>query len=124
MNTSNMNGKDFAIGVLSVTAVILFVGLVILSQLSPQQAMAFGQGGTAGDYVVSTAQLDNTTDVVFVTDTVAQEMNMYGFNSALGVIELVQKFDLRALENLNQPPGDAGGGRRIRDGVRMPPRGS
>jgi hypothetical protein len=123
MTSPNMNGKDFTIGVLSVTAVVLFVGLVILNHASPPQAMAFGQGGTAGDYVVSTAQLDNTTDVIFVTDTVAQEMNMYGFNPALGVIDLVQKFDLRALQVLNQPPppGEAPN-RRGREGARAVPR--
>ncbi len=98
-----MNGKDFAIGVLTVTAVVLFVGLVILNNVSPQQAFASGQGGMAGDYVASTARLDNITEALFITDTNAQEMNMYAFIPARGAVELVQKFDLRALDVLNQP---------------------
>jgi hypothetical protein len=104
MTTPPTQGKDFTIGVLSVTAVVLFVGLIIVSQLSPRPAYASGQGGVAGDYVVSSARLDTTTEVLFVTDTVAQEMNMYGFMPARGMIELVQKFDLRALDAINPPP--------------------
>ena len=108
MNMQSATGKDFTIGVLSVTAVVLFVGLIIINHVAPQQAYASGQGGMTGDYVVSTARLDTTTEVLFVTDSVAQEMNMYGFIPGRGVIELVQKFDLRALDALNQPPKDAG----------------
>ena len=55
---------------------------------------------------LSTARLDSTTEVLFVADTVAQEMNMYAFIPAAGAIELVQKFDLRALDRINQPPKD------------------
>jgi hypothetical protein len=103
---NNPDGKNFTIGILSVTAVVLFVGLVIVGHVSPRQAYASGQGGTTGDYVVSTARLDNTTEVLFVTDTVAQEMNLYAFIPVAGAIELVQKFDLRALDALNQQPKD------------------
>jgi hypothetical protein len=103
----NPNSKNFAIGMLSVTAVVLFVGLVIVQHVSPPPAYASGQGGITGDYVVSTARLDSTTEVLFVADTVAQEMNMYAFIPAAGAIELVQKFDLRALDRINQPPKDA-----------------
>ena len=112
-----LNGKDFAIGVLSVTAVVLFVGFVIVNHAAPRQAFASGQGGITGDYVVSSARLDNTTEVLFVTDTAAQEMNMYAFIPAAGAIELVQKFDLRALDALNQPPkeGAERGNRRERE---------
>ncbi|HOB74082.1 MAG TPA: hypothetical protein PKG54_06100 [Phycisphaerae bacterium] len=101
--------KDFAIGVLSVTAVVLFTALVIMGRMSPQPALALGQGGTTGDYVVSTARVDNLTEAVFIVDTLAQEMNMYAFAPLRGTIELVQKFDLRALELANQPEGPQGG---------------
>lgn len=104
MSGPSLNGKDLTIGILSVTAVVLFTALVIVNSLSPRPALASGQGGTVGDYVVSTARLDNLTELLFVVDTVAQEMNMYGFVPARGAIDLVQKFDLRALEVLNQPP--------------------
>ena len=96
MNMRIMNGKDFTIGVLSVTAVVMFVGLLVLTHMPAKQAFAAGQGGMTGDYIVSTAKLDNMTDMLFVTDTVAQEMNMYAFVPARGTLELIQKFDLRA----------------------------
>jgi hypothetical protein len=112
MTAPNLNGKDFAIGILSVTAVILFTAVVILQNISPRPAMAVGQGGYSGDYVVSTARLDDTTEVVYVIDTAAQQMNMYGFNFTRGFIELVQAFDMRALDAMNQRPPERGPGER------------
>lgn len=117
MNTPSPSAKDFTIGVLSVTAVVLLVGLILVNHVAPRPVCASGQGGVTGDYVVTTARLDNTTEVLFITDTIAQEMNMYGFIPGRGVIELVQKFDLRALDAINQPPkegGERGGNRRGR----------
>lgn len=104
-----LNGRDFAIGVLSVTAVVLFTGLLILQSVSPQPAYGSGQGATSGDYVFSTARLDDTTEVVFAVDTVAQQMNMYAFIPAAGNVQLVQQFDLRALDRANQELEERGG---------------
>ncbi|GMV97360.1 MAG: hypothetical protein AMXMBFR83_17180 [Phycisphaerae bacterium] len=117
--TRGINGKDFAIGVLSVTAVVLLTCVVLLHGLAPRPVLAAGQGGATGDYVVSTARLDDATEVVFVVDTSAQLMNMYGFLPARGMIELVQQFDLKALEAVNRPaPLDQGPGGRERPGRR------
>jgi hypothetical protein len=112
MTVPTLNGKDFAIGVLSVTAVILFTAVVILQSVSPKPAMAVGQGGFSGDYVVSTARLDDTTEVVFVMDTAAQQMNMYAYAFRRGFIELVQAFDMRALDMMNQRPPELAPGER------------
>lgn len=105
MTSRTFDTKDFAIGVLSVTAVVLFTALVIVGHFSPAPALASGQGGATGDYIVSTARVDNLTEAVFVVDTLAQEMNMYAFIPVRGSIDLIQKFDLRALELANQPDG-------------------
>lgn len=101
-----MNSKDLAIGVLSVTAVILLAALVIVQAVLPPPAMGFGQGTSGGDYVVSTAQLDDTTEMIFIVDSVAQQMNMYGFVAPLGVVELIQTMDLRVLDRLSDRPAD------------------
>ena len=106
MNRTILSAKDFAIGVLSVTAVILFTSLVILHSLPPQKAMASGQGGVTGDYVVSTSRLDNMTETLFIVDTPSQLMNMYGYIPSRGTVELLQQFDLRALET---PPANPAG---------------
>ena len=98
-----MTTKDFAIGVLSVTAVILFTGLVLLHTMLPQQAMAIGQNASSGDYLVTTSQLDDTAELVCVVDAALQRMNVYGFNPQAGQIELIQQIDLQPLQRLGQP---------------------
>jgi len=85
-----MSSKDFAIGTLSVTAVILLTGLILLHALSPQQAMAFGQNAAAGDYVVTTSQLSDRTELLIVVNTATEQMNVYAFNPQLGQVELLQ----------------------------------
>lgn len=104
MNT-HLTGKDFTIGLLSVTALILLTSLILLHALAPTPALASGQGGAVGDYVVSTGRLDGTTEMLFVVDTATRQMNMYGFLPARGTIELVQQFDMRALEDARLPAG-------------------
>lgn len=90
-----MNGKDFAIGVLSVTAVILLSALILVQTLSPQPAVAGTVGTTVGQYVVTSGQLDDTTDLLYVLDTTAQRMNVYGIEPQLGRIVVIQQLDMR-----------------------------
>jgi hypothetical protein len=91
-----MNGKDFAIGVLSVTAVILLVAIVIVQTVSPNVAMA-QQGGVSGaGYVVTSSRLDDNSELVVVLDSAAQKMNFYGLSPANRQLMLVQQIDLRA----------------------------
>jgi hypothetical protein len=85
-----MNGKDFAIGILSVTAVVLLTGLIILQAVSPQKAMAFGQNGGAGDYLATTSQVNDHVELLIVFDTAAMKMNAYIFNPQTGQVELLQ----------------------------------
>lgn len=85
-----MNGKDFAIGILSVTAVILLTGLIIVHALLPQSAMAFGQNAAAGDYLVTTSQLNDRTELVVIVNTDTEQLNVYFFDPQLGQIQLLQ----------------------------------
>lgn len=95
-----MTKKDFAIGILSVTAAIMFAALFIILNVAPQQAMAFGQNQRAGDFLMSTAQLDETADLVILVDAAMQKMNVYGFNVPVNMIELVQQIDLSPLQRM------------------------
>jgi hypothetical protein len=99
-----MTKKDFTIGILSVTAVILLASLFIIVNVAPQQAMAFGQNQRAGDFLMSTAQLDETADLVILVDAAMQKMNVYGFNVPANQIELVQPpIDLSPLQRMLMP---------------------
>lgn len=92
-----MDTRNFAIGVLSITAAILLTGLFLVQAFGPQQALAFGQSAASGDYVVSTSQLDGNAELLVILDTAIPGMNIYGFNTQRNLIELIQQVDLRPL---------------------------
>jgi hypothetical protein len=85
-----MSRKDFAIGVLSVTAVVLLTGLIIVQAMAPQQAMAFGQSAGSGDFLVTTSQVNDYVELLIVLDTAQMKMNAYIFNPQTGQVELLQ----------------------------------
>ena len=85
-----MSGKDFVIGVLSVTAVILLTGLVIIHAVRPEPALAFGQSASAGGYLVTTSQLNPDAELLLILDTAAEKMSVYAFNVQLGRVEMLQ----------------------------------
>lgn len=93
-----MTTKDFAIGVLSVTATILLVGLVILNVMEPRPAYAVGQSGSGGDYLICTSQLDESTEIVYILDAGVGRMNVYGFDINAGRTELIQSMDVQVRE--------------------------
>ena len=103
-----MNTKDFAIGILSVTAVILLAAMLVILNVAPKQAMAFGQDQRGGDFLISTAQLDETAELLIVVEAAQQKMNVYGFNVPANQIELVQQIDLSPLQRMAGPPRPAG----------------
>ena len=90
-----VDSKNFTIGVLSVTAVVLFVGLVVLNQLPA--AHAFGQTAAGGDYVISTAQYSNSLEVLCILDAAESKMIAYAYDANRKRIEQVAGFDLQRL---------------------------
>lgn len=86
----NVTVKDFAIGVLSVTAVILMTALLVSNALLPRQAMAFAQNASAGHYLVATSQLDDTAELLLILNTRTMQLNVYGFNVDTWQIVLIQ----------------------------------
>ena len=101
-----MSRKDLAIGILSVTAVVMFVALVLLHVLSPQPAWAGAQSASAGPYVVSTQRMDDNSELLVIMNTSVQTMNYYIFNNATRRIDLLQTIDVQDLRRR------AGGGAR------------
>lgn len=92
-----MNSKDLTIGVLSTTAVILLVGLLVI-QAQPESALAAGMTTTAGPYglTVGVASI-NDEEVLFVTDNSKQKMVIYRFNNSSAKMEVIQGIDLAEL---------------------------
>jgi len=75
-----MDKRDFTIGALSITAVILLVGLIIVNA-HPQPAFAkAGVGVESGDYVLATGAYRIDEDLLYVIDAVAQLLIVYRFD--------------------------------------------
>lgn len=75
-----MNSKDLAIGVLSTTAVVMLVGLIILNA-QPQPAYASGMGDRGGDYIVVTGALWEQEELVYVFNTAENKMMVYRYDA-------------------------------------------
>lgn len=76
MTRSSLDGKSFAIGILSVTACVLLVGYLLLAA-QPAPVYATGQVDRGGDYILATQQLSNSQEGVIVIDAAARQMSLY-----------------------------------------------
>jgi hypothetical protein len=74
-----VQSKDFAIGVLSTTAVILFVGLILISS-RPEPAYASGMGDRGGDYIMLSGELRDAEEGLYIIDTQTDLMIAYRFD--------------------------------------------
>ncbi|MFQ5805083.1 MAG: hypothetical protein ACE5I3_01395 [Phycisphaerae bacterium] len=82
-----IDAKTFAIGVLSITACILFVALLLVTM---QPAYGIGQIDRAGDYIMLTQQLTNSQEGVIIIDAASRQMAMYALNGATKQLQLLQ----------------------------------
>lgn len=87
--------RTLAIAVLTITATILLVGLVVINTLPTQQAFGYGQMDRAGDYVVATGQLQDSTELVYITDAAVGRMAVYMYDYSRKQLRLLDGFDLR-----------------------------
>jgi hypothetical protein len=99
----SLDARTFAIGVLSVTATVLFVGLLMLAS-TPRAAHGIGMVDRAGDYIVVTQQISNSLEGIVVLDAAAKRMNIYALDAntkRIGLIE--QNIRLDQLPGARQP---------------------
>lgn len=82
--------KTFAIGVLSVTAAVLLVGLILVTAF-PQPAMAIGQSDRGGDYVMLTEQISNSVEAVVIIDAASRQMCTYTLDTSPKQLRLLQR---------------------------------
>jgi hypothetical protein len=104
--SQNLDGKAFAIGILGVTACILFVGLLLVTQ-TPAHAFAMNDRG--GDYIMLTQQLSLSTEGVVVIDAAAKRMLIYSFDYNTKTLEPLRGWNLDALPRPREqaPPAPA-----------------
>ncbi len=91
-----MQDRDsLTIGVLSITATILLVGIILVTVGGQDRAVAIGQTDRGGDYLVVTGQFTDSSELIYVTDAAARKMNVYSYDWNRGHLILWDSHDLR-----------------------------
>ncbi len=92
-----VDSRDFAIGVLSITAMILLVGVSLVS-MQPAPAIASGMTVSAGSYTMTVGQAASVDEeFLYVLDGPAEKMIAYRFNTTRQTIDVIQGIDLSGL---------------------------
>ena len=95
--SASMESKNLALGVLTTTAVILLVGILIVSS-RPAPVLADGMTVAKGDYIITVGsgpQVDE--EYVYIIDVPEQKLIAYRFNTPRQQIEVVQGLELAEL---------------------------
>ena len=88
-----MDKQTYAIGCLSLSAVILLAGLFVVGALETQRAEASDMLSTAGPYILLTGAVSTTNDLVYLIDTRKGVMVVYKLNETTHVIERTDFLD-------------------------------
>ena len=75
------DSKNLSIGVLSITATVLLVGVILATLGGPEPALAIGQTDRGGDYIMVTGQFTQNSELVYVTDAATRRLNVYGYDT-------------------------------------------
>jgi hypothetical protein len=110
-----MNNQTFAIGVLSTTAAILLVGLLVIGT-RPQPAVAFGMNADAGDHYLLTGQFGSSEELLYVISPIERRMIAYRYDTNQNKIVVVTsvEFDQVFPGAQGQPPQQQQRGRGSR----------
>ena len=82
-----MDRQSYAIGCLSLSAVVLLAGLFVVGALETQRAEASDMLSTAGPYILLTGAVSPTNDLVYLIDTRKGVMAVYKLNETTRQIE-------------------------------------
>jgi len=106
-----MDSRNFTIGILSVTGVMLLTAVLVIGS-RPPQAIASGMTAAGGDYSMTVGASTSTDEeLLYVIDVRTGRLTVYRFDTNRPQIELVHGVDLTQLGNAPQQP-PAGNPRR------------
>lgn len=99
-----LDTQTFAIGILCLTAVVLFTGLMFVATPAAQ---ALGQSDRGGDYRMLTMQYSNSREALIVTDGAARKMLIYTFDISRNQLEIAEivPLDMAPRPNNENQPG-------------------
>ena len=88
-----MDRRTYAIGCLSLSAVILLASLFVVGALETQRAEASDMLSTAGPYILLTGAVSTTNDLVYLIDTRKGVMAVYKLNETTIQLERTDFLD-------------------------------
>lgn len=91
------DSKNLAIAVLSITATVLLVGVILGGLFTANEALAIGQTDRGGDYIMVTGQFTQNSELIFVTDAAAQRLNLYSYETSTRQFVLWDSLDLKSI---------------------------
>lgn len=112
-----MDSKNLAIGILSTTAVILLVGLILV-QTRPEPAYGFGMNAQGGDYLLTTGQMQHSQELLYVIDAALEKMLVYRFDINRRQIRVGRPVYLDKMRQQASPDSGASGKARPSRGRR------
>jgi hypothetical protein len=101
-----MDAKNFTIGILSTTAVILLVGLFVIHS-RPEPSYASGMNAQGGDYLLTTGQLQDSEELLYVVDAQSRRMVVYRFDINRKQIQHTFAKNLSALQGSDDDSAQA-----------------
>ena len=99
-NNHSLDNRSLTIGVLSITACILFVGLMFI-MMQPKPVYGIGQIDRAGDYIMLTQQISNSQEMCVIIDAASRQMALYGYNAPNRQIQMLQNINLSDMPSGN-----------------------
>lgn len=91
--SSGVDGKTLSIGVLSITACVMFVGLLLLP-VNERPVYAESQSVRGGDYHMTTFRVASSREGIAVTDAAARMVVVYTWDATTRDMVLQARYDL------------------------------
>ncbi len=88
------NAKNMAIGVLSITAVILLVGIIIVSSPAAKPAYAGNVSSYGGDFTVTIGRVTRDAELLYLVDNTTERLLVYGLQRKTGKTAILDKSEL------------------------------
>ncbi len=89
----NSNAKNLTIGFLLLTAVILFVGIMLVSA-TPKPAQAGNVSSYGGAFTVTIGRVTRDAELIYLVDNTTQRLLVYGLQRRSGKVAILDKSEL------------------------------
>ncbi len=88
------NTKNLAIGLLTITAVILTVGVILTGSAATKPAYAGNVSSYGGAFTVTIGRVTRDAELIYLVDNTTERLLVYGLNRRSGKSAILDKAEL------------------------------